>query len=266
MTNVRLLDGQVALVAGAGPGIGREVARTLATHGARVGLLARRQQMLDSIASEIIDDGGEAAGVSCDITDPDACARAVAQVEQELGPIDGLVSNASKVNDGTFILGAEPRFENWRGYFDVILYGSLTISRAVLPGMQARRRGSIVMVNSMVTDLDPAGYGAYPAAKSALESATRQLAREVGPDNVRVNGVYPGITDGETVQNVLVPKLVAESGRGPDEVMADLERQHALRFLANGTDLGHAIAFLMSDLSRAVTGQALHVNAGGHFH
>lgn len=266
MSEFRLLDGKVAVVAGVGPGIGRDLAVTLAAHGAEVGLLARRRESLDSIADEIRDSGGSALGVTCDITDPGACERAITELEHGLGAVDALVSNASKLNDGTFILDSQPRFENWRPYFDVILFGSLTIARAVLSGMRQRRTGSIVMVNSMVTDLDPAGYGAYPAAKSALESATRQLAREVGPDLVRVNGVYPGVTAGATVENVLIPRLAAETGRPKSEIRIELEHRNALRFLATGVDLGHAVAFLLSDLARAITGQALHVNAGGHFH
>lgn len=261
-----LLEGQVAVVAGVGPGIGRDIAMTLADHGASVGLLARRQTSLESVEREIVDRGGRAVGVTCDITDPDRCVSALDDVEATLGPIDGLVCNASKINDGTTILGSDSHFENWRPYFDVILFGSLTIARAAVIRMAERSRGSVVMVNSMVADLNPTGYGAYPPAKSALESATQMLAREVGPDRIRVNGVYPGVTDGPTVENVLIPKRVAESGTSADEVRAELEARNALRLLATGEDLGHATAFLLSDLSRAITGQALHVNAGGHFH
>jgi NAD(P)-dependent dehydrogenase (short-subunit alcohol dehydrogenase family) len=266
VNNPRLLEGKVVIVAGSGPGIGRDIALVLAGHGASIGLLARRRELLASLTAEIRDTGGSAHGVTCDITEPPECEAAVADVEARLGPVDALVCNASKLNDRTTILGASPRFENWLPYFGVILFGSLTIARAVVPGMRKRGSGSIVMINSMVADTHPSGYGAYPAAKSALESATRQLARELGPDRIRVNGVYPGVTAGATVDNELVPRLAAATGQSVEQVRSELEQRNALGFLASGSDIGHAVAFLLSDLARSITGQALHVNAGGHFH
>jgi NAD(P)-dependent dehydrogenase (short-subunit alcohol dehydrogenase family) len=261
-----LLDGRVVVVAGVGPGIGRDIALTMIEHGASVGLLARRQESLDAVADEIAVAGGRAAAVPCDITDPAACDAAVETVRSQLGPIDGLVCNASRINDGTTVLTAEPRFENWRPYFEVILFGSLTIARAAVSHMRDQGRGSIVMINSMVADSPHTGIGAYPAAKSALETASRMLAEDVGPLGIRVNGVYPGVTAGPTVDNVLIPKLARSTGRSNEQARASLEEQHPLRLLATGRDIGNAVAFLLSDLARAITGQALHVNAGGHFH
>jgi NAD(P)-dependent dehydrogenase (short-subunit alcohol dehydrogenase family) len=261
-----LLEDKVAIVAGCGPGLGRDIALVLGGHGASIGLLARRRKLLDSIAAEIRDMGACAHGVTCDITEPADCEAAVADVEAKLGPVDSLVCNASKLNDRTTILDASPRFENWLPYFGVILFGSLTIARAVVPGMRKRGSGSIVMINSMVADTHAAGYGACPAAKAALESATRQLARELGPNRIRVNGVYPGVTAGATVDNELLPRLAAATGHSTEQVRSELEERNALGFLASGPDIGHAVAFLLSDLARSITGQALHVNAGGHFH
>src|SRR5262245_45832577 len=134
----RLLEDRVAMVAGVGPGIGREIALTLSGHGASVGLLARRHESLDDVANEVEANGGRAAAVQCDITDPASCAAAVDAVTVALGPIDGLVCNASRINDGTTVLDAEPNFENWRPYFDVILFGSLTIALAVIAQMRER--------------------------------------------------------------------------------------------------------------------------------
>jgi NAD(P)-dependent dehydrogenase (short-subunit alcohol dehydrogenase family) len=117
----------------------------------------------------------------------------------------------------------------------------------------------------MVVATCPTGLGAYPMAKSALDFATRVLAREVGSAGVRVNAVHPGVTWGPNVEE-LMRRLAHESGTTLADVRTEFESRNALRRLASGEEVANAVVFLASDLASAITGQSLHVNAGGLFH
>jgi 3-oxoacyl-[acyl-carrier protein] reductase len=189
------LAGRVALVTGAGSplGIGFAAARILAARGARVAVAATTDRVHDR-AAEI---GG--AGVIADLTDPDAVQRAVAEVQERLGPVDVLVNNAGMVQTG--IEAAADDFVDldeatWLREIDLNLHTAFRVCRAVAPGMAERGWGRIVNVSSVTGPLVTAPQSAgYSAAKAGVDGLTRALALELGPRGVTVNSIAPGWID-----------------------------------------------------------------------
>ncbi len=179
---------RVVLVTGAGRGIGRGIALALGAQGARVGVLARTPAHVEEVTRTIVKAGGYASGVVADVTDVDAVARAVATVEAEFGPVDGLVNNAGVV--GPIAPFWETPIAAWRETIDIDLAGPAICARAVLPGMVARRRGRIVNV---VTGMIPTPhYSAYGVAKAGLARFSESLAMELRPHGVAVFAMGPG--------------------------------------------------------------------------
>ena len=257
-----LLSGKACIVSGVGPGLGRQAARALAAHGADLVLAARRQSSLDEVLAEVQAAGAQAIAVPTDITDAEACARLVAAAGEAFGGVDVLVNNA-------FRFDAFRSFEDvdlgvWRKIMDTNLFGSLEMTRAALPSMRARGGGSVVMVASMVARQPQPAQGGYAISKGALLTATRVLAYELGPSNVRVNAVVPGWMAGPSVDIYIE---MTSTGRGVDpQVVADeLNARVPLGRIPSDEDVAASIVYLASDLSRAMTGQALDTNGGEIF-
>jgi NAD(P)-dependent dehydrogenase (short-subunit alcohol dehydrogenase family) len=184
------LSGQVALVTGAGRGLGRAFALALAARGAAVALVARSAAELAETARLIAGAGGRALAEAADVADPDAVAAACARVERELGGVDLLVNNAAMATPIGPIAEVDPL--QWWRCLEVNLKGPLLTARAVLPGMIARRRGRIVNVASMVATTAVAHLSAYSTSKAALLRLTETLAAEVRPQGVKVFSMEPG--------------------------------------------------------------------------
>jgi NAD(P)-dependent dehydrogenase (short-subunit alcohol dehydrogenase family) len=257
-----LLHGKVCVVSGVGPGLGRQAARALATHGGHLVLAARRQSMLDEVAAEIREIGAQAITVPTDITDPEQCARLIAQATEEFGGVDVLVNNA-------FRFDAFQSFEDvdlgiWRKIMDVNLFGTLQMTRAALPAMRERGGGSVVMVASMVARQPQPAQGGYAISKGALLTATKVLAFELGPSGVRVNAVVPGWMAGPSVDIYI---QMTSDGRGVSkEVVSDeLNARVPLGRIPSDEEVAGSIVYLASDLSSAMTGQAVDTNGGEIF-
>jgi NAD(P)-dependent dehydrogenase (short-subunit alcohol dehydrogenase family) len=185
------LDGQVALVTGAGTGIGRAVAETFAAEGARVALNGRRRQPLEETADAIAAAGGESTVEAGDLTDPVAVERVVRAVLERWGQIDVLVNNAG-LNVPHREL-AELSVEDWRAVIDADLTAPFLLCRAVLPSMRERRRGTIVNVSSMAGKRSSLLSGpAYSAAKAGLNSFTDSLNLAERANGIRACAVCPG--------------------------------------------------------------------------
>ncbi len=257
-----LLEGRVCVVSGVGPGLGRQAALALASHGADVVLAARRQSTLDDVAAEVEALGRRAVTVSTDITDAAQCDRVMTAATDELGGVDVVVNNAFRYD--TFQSFEDVDFERWRKIVETNLFGSLQMSRAALPAMKRRGGGSVVMVASMVTRRPQPLQGGYTVSKGALLTATRVLAFELGPSNIRVNAVVPGWMMGPSVE--IYVKMTSE-GRGvaPDEVVREIEDRIPLGRVPTDAEVAGTVVFLASDLSAAVTGQAIDANGGEHF-
>jgi NAD(P)-dependent dehydrogenase (short-subunit alcohol dehydrogenase family) len=257
-----LLDGRVAIVSGVGPGLGRRIAVALAEHGADVVLVARRPEHLAAVGTEVEALGRTAIGVQADITIAQDCHRVVDQAVERFDHVDVLVNNAHRG-------GTQHRFldtyatDAWRASMEVNLWGSLGMTHAAALRMVEQGAGSIVMIGTMaVRDIQP-GQGPYATSKAALVSATRTLAKELGPSGVRVNAVLPGYMDGPAV-DAWMAQEAERRGTTPEVVRADLEAQIALRHVPEEHDVAGTVVWLASDLARPVTGQAVDVN-GGHW-
>jgi NAD(P)-dependent dehydrogenase (short-subunit alcohol dehydrogenase family) len=258
-----LLEGKVAIVAGIGPGLGRETALLFARHGADLVLGARRREQSDEVAEQVRALGRKAEVVSLDICDLEACEAAVARALASYGRLDVLVNNAFDWGDATgFEAGDMAR---WRRTMDVNLWGTLQMTRSAVPAMKQQGNGRVVMVNSMAAWRIQPNTGAYTISKAALEAATKMLAIELGPYGIRVNGVHPGYIWGPGVK-VLLKMLAEQQGITPDEVYDQIAAETCLKYLPPSEEIAGSVLFLASDLSAPVTGQSLGVNAGHWFH
>ena len=218
-----LLEGKVGLVSGIGPGMGRDIALAFAREGADVALLGRTEARLRSVAEEVEALGRRALPVVCDIADEGACVAAAAAVADGLGGIDVLVNNAYHGGDAKPFMEAD--FADWHTTMEVNLFGSLYLTRACVPHLEASGDGRVVMINTMSVQRIERRWGAYVASKGALAAITKTLARELGAKGIRVNGVHPGYIYGESVEwyfNHLAEKRGVTFQEVYDEVADDV--------------------------------------------
>jgi 3-oxoacyl-[acyl-carrier protein] reductase len=195
------LTGRTALVTGAGKGIGRAVAHALVRAGANVGLVARTGADLERVAAELraAHPGARVTTAAADVADRAAVEAAAARAAAELGDVDILVNNAGVAEFGT-VLDMEP--EAWERMFRVNVLGTLHATRAVLPGMIARRRGDVVNVASTAGEKGAATTAAYAASKAAMLRLTESLAAEVRKHDVRVTALLPSTVNTELATSV----------------------------------------------------------------
>jgi len=256
---VGLLDGRVALIAGVGPDLGTALARVFASEGAQLLLAARSDQTIRALAEELQVPGQKALWHCADITDAAGCAALVERAQTELGGLDILINNAVWPHGEGPLAGAE--LADWRTALEVNFLGPMTLTQAAIPALRRSRAARIVMVSTIGSrDIQP-GAGAYAASKAALNAATKTLARELGPDGIRVNALVPGWIWGPTAQGVLARWSQAE-GVTLDQMKRRFEAGTALRYLPDGPEIARVALFLASDLSSPVTGHLLDANAG----
>lgn len=239
-----LLDSKVALVTGAGRGIGAAVARRLASEGAKVIVHYRQSRdAAEALASEI---GGLALG--CDLTDPLATEALVADALSHFGRMDILVNNAA-----SFAADLEFEAATWddfRAEFDGVVGTTVNPIRAVLPVMQAQGGGRIVNFLATLVQRPAPEYVVHTTAKSALIGLTRTLARDFGPHGITVNLVSPGMTLTDYSQSL------------PDEQKARVAALTPLRRLATPDDVAGVVLFYASPLAGFVTGATLAPDGG----
>ncbi|MGZ8734138.1 MAG: SDR family oxidoreductase [Acidimicrobiia bacterium] len=257
-----LLKDKVAIVSGVGPGLGRATALALAREGAAVGLAARTEERVQSVAEEIEAMGGRAIPLATNVVDPDDCARAVEQAVDAFGGLDILVNSAFRGDPGVPFADAD--LNKWRKVFEVNVWGSLQLTQAAVPALRARGGGSVVFVSSMSARKIREREGSYASSKGALLVAVRSLATELGPDGIRVNSVIPGWIWGPNVQ-LYVHWQMNERGITRDEVVAEITEAIPLGFIPPQEDVAEAILFFASGMSRVITGQTLDVNGGEYF-
>jgi 3-oxoacyl-[acyl-carrier protein] reductase len=233
----------VALVTGGGRGIGRAIAEALAGDGWAVALTWASDEASARAVAERI--GGRAFPL--DLRDRARPAALVAEIEQELGPVTGLVNNAAVRRESILAMTSDA---DWDEVLDANLGGTFRCCRAVLPGMVFRRRGSIVNVSSRSAEAGLPGHAAYASSKAGLMGLTRVLAREVGRKGLRVNVVVPGFVATEGMAELTPP------------VVAKLRETECLPAGTAPGDVARLVAFLLSDRAAAITGQAIAVDSG----
>ena len=258
-----LLKGRIVIVSGIGPGVGKEVAYACAREGAHVVLAARTASALEEVALGIQKRRQKALCVPTDIAKPEDCQRLVELAVKQFGRVDVLVNNAFLTHPWGPIESAD--FEAWKKIFDVNLFGSLRLSQLVIPFMRRQGGGSIVMVNTMSMRIIEPNVGGYASSKAALMTATQTLAKEVGPDGIRVNSVVPGYIWSDKME-AYFKQLAEKEERTYEEVRREVAAKTALHHIPDSAEIADAVVFFASDLSRACTGQALDVNGGHYFH
>jgi NAD(P)-dependent dehydrogenase (short-subunit alcohol dehydrogenase family) len=249
----------VAVVTGAGQGLGRVVAHALADEGATVVLAAQSAARLDEVAAEIAGAGGSAVAIPTDLRDDEAVGALGGAVEQRFGGADALV-NCSGVAGPTAPLWEQSR-EDWEDTLAVNLTGVFLLCRAFLPRMIERRSGSIVVIGSMTGKRPLYGRTPYAASKMALVGLVRTLAWETGPAGVRVNLVSPGPIAGPRLDAVLAAQAEA-LGITPAEASARFTSMAPLERVVEATEVAATALFLASDDASAITGEDVNVSAG----
>ena len=257
-----LLADRVAVVSGIGPGMGRDISLTLARHGANLVLGARTEERLIEVAAEVEALGRKVVWARTDITSDEDCRALAAAGVDAFGRIDVLVNNAFVQPPLEKIEQAES--ETWRQAFDVNVIGSVQMTTACLPAMQAQGGGSVVFIGSMSARRIRRNFGVYAATKSALMSTAQTLAKEHGRDGIRVNTVLPGYIWGPSLE-WFFGYLAEKQGRTPQDVYDEVAGETCLNHIPTSEEIADAVLFFASDLSRVVTGQSLDVNAGHWF-
>lgn len=258
-----LLKDKTAVVSGVGPGLGKEIALAFAREGADVALGARTESYLQEVQGDIEALGRKAVYAPTDITDQAQCDRLAKLALDELGRIDVLVHNAFAAD--VFQLFEDVDLKHWRRIMDVNLFGSLQLTKSVLPTMKGQGRGSIIFVNSMIQRKVLPLQGGYATSKGALLTAAQVLAKELGPHKIRVNSIVPGWMWGPSVEGYF-KMMEAQTGKSPQESYDEIASQIPLGEIPPDDDCANAAVFFASDLSSVITGQALDVNGGEVFH
>ncbi|MGH9300826.1 MAG: SDR family oxidoreductase [Acidimicrobiales bacterium] len=258
-----LLENQVCLVSGVGPGLGREVALACAREGATVVVAARTAAYIEEVAAEITNVGATALAVATDVTDPAARDNLVSATISRFGRIDTLVNSAYRPD--VFQSFEEVDLNLWRKIMDVNLFGNLALTQRVIPIMKQAGHGSVVFINSMIVRKVLAGQGGYAVSKGALLTAAQVLAKELGPAGIRVNTVVPGFMWGPPVQRFVAMES-ARLGITPEAVVEAIVAEIPLGHIPEDADCANAVVFFASELSRVITGQSLDVNGGEYFH
>jgi 2-hydroxycyclohexanecarboxyl-CoA dehydrogenase len=241
---------QVAIVTGAGRGIGAAIAARLAAAGAAVAVCDVDAALAEASAAKLAASGGRAIAVRADVADGASVAKAVARVAAELGPASVLVNNAAIDVIRPFVETAEA---DWDRILAVNLRGTIVCCRAVLDGMIARGGGSIVNLGSDAGRVGSSGEAVYSASKGGVIAFTKALARETARHAIRVNCVCPGPTE---------TALLAQVGEYSQKLLEGLVRAIPLRRVGQPDDVAALVAFLASDDAAYITGQTISVNGG----
>ena len=248
-----LLKNQVAIVTGGAStrGIGWATAKRFADEGARVVILDLDESAAQSAAAAI---GDQHLGFACDVRDEAACQAIVQKIISDLGQVDILVNNAGVSQSHRLMDSSQSDYDL---VMDASVRGAYNMSRAVVPHFRSRQSGAIVCIGSVAAQRGGGILGGphYSAAKGAIQTLAKAMARELGPDGIRVNAIAPGMVE----TDLLVGKI-DEDGKKRVAGTIPLGR------LAQPLDIANACLYLVSDQSSYVTGVVLDVNGGLHIH
>ena len=264
MATARRFENRIALVTGAGSGIGRATALRLAAEGAAVAALDRIHDTAEETVRSIRAADGRAIALACDVSVSEEVERAVGIANNELGPID-VLANVAGVGDTGGSQGIESiADECWAKVLAINLGGPFYLCRAILPAMAERGHGAIVNVSSLAGRSKSANGGlAYTASKAGVLGLTRHLAFDYGPRGVRVNAICPGGVD-----TPMIRAGGADAAGSEQEARARTERIAAyswfmpIKRLSAPEEQAAAISFLASDEASYINGVALDVNGG----
>ncbi len=244
------LGGKVAIVTGSSKGIGRSIASQMARHGARVVISSRKAAPCEEVANDIRAQGGTAIAVPANISDKGQLETLVAETRRQLGPVDIVVCNAA----------SNPHYGPMMGLpddmFDKIMrnniLSSLWLVKMALPDMQAKQDGAVILVSSIAGIKGSGTLGAYGVSKAADMALVRNLAIELGRDNIRVNAIAPGLIKTDFA------KPLWDSKENSDYFLGS----QSIKRLAEPDDIGGIAVMLAAPAGRFVTGQVIVADGG----
>jgi NAD(P)-dependent dehydrogenase (short-subunit alcohol dehydrogenase family) len=248
------LAGKVALITGAGSGIGRATARLFAAEGADVAVADIDTEGAASTVQLIEADGRRAAAFAVDVTVPASTEALARDVVGRFGTIDVLFNNAGIAGVGVL---HETSVELWDRVMAVNVRGVFLVARAVLPYMIAAGRGSIINMSSTIAEIGLANRASYAASKGAVLALTRQMQADYASHGIRVNALLPG-----TIHTPFVDRYLAESYDDPVAGLETLKKRQLTGDLGRPEDVAAAALFLASDESRFVLGSGMFVDGG----
>jgi 3-oxoacyl-[acyl-carrier protein] reductase len=241
------LNGKIAVVTGAGRGIGKAIAQMLSSCGALVCAVSKSLENASETAEAIRKEGGQADAFSCDVSDPAQVEKCTKELLEKFKAIHILVNNAGITKDNLLL---RMKDEEWEAVLKTNLSGAFYFSRSAAKFMLKQKEGRIVNIASVVGLIGNAGQANYAASKAGLIGFTKSLARELASRNITVNAVAPGFITTDMTHAL------------SEKTKADLISKIPLEKLGTPQDVAYAVLFLVSPMASYITGQVLHVDGG----
>jgi len=241
------LVGKVAVVTGAGQGIGKAISLNLASAGAYIGVNDVNTETIARAVADIEAMGRKAVPLVADVSDPDAVDEMMQRALDAFGKIDILVNNAGITRDNLLV---RLKKEDWDAVLDVNLTGTFLCTKSAARHMMKQRYGRIINISSVVGFMGNAGQPNYAASKAGIAGFTKAVARELAPRGITVNAVAPGFVDTEMTRAI------------PEKVRESVGKLIPMERFGEPEDVAHCVGFLASDEASYITGQVIHVNGG----
>lgn len=254
-----ILKYRIALVTGGGRGIGRAIAHTFASHGARIAVAARTAEQVQQVAAEI---GNGAIAVVCDVSDPESVTRMFEETRARLGDVDILVNSAGIAESATLVTTSD---DLWQRHLAINLSGTFYCTRAALPAMLEKKWGRVINIASIAGKAGAPYIAAYSASKHGVMGLTRSVALEVAAAGITVNAICPGYVDTEMVTRG-IERITTRTGRSAEEALDSLKKMSPQNRLATAEEVAAVALLLASDEGRGINGQGINVDGGSVFY